>query len=273
MIVGALGLIALGLFLGRDLLAPRPALGQTVVAEESIAAGAWSGAKRAKGPREEDKHILTTAGTGAVRFKPDSARVFLRVDSQAPTIQSARAQNNKDVKQVIDALKGLQIPNLKMKSDNITVTQVFERRDSPITDRLPKVLGYVVHYHFTALVENEDPAKLSEYAGQVLDTALAHGANNLQQVLIFRKDQTAFRRQALTRAVEDALANARALAAGAHQTIQATTAISGEPQYVYFNYNTRLQNSIQQAVPEGENTPVMAGELEISCRVSLTCRY
>jgi len=255
-ILGALVLLGVGLFLGRDMLAPRPVLGQA--------------AKEAD--LKEDKHILTTAGTGVVRIKPDSARVFLRVDSQAPTIQSARGQNNKDVKTVIDALKALKIPNLKMKSDNITVSQVFERQTSPLTDRLPKILGYTVSYHFTALVENDEPAKLNEYAGQVLDTALANGANNLQQVLIFRKDQTAARRQALTRAVEDALANARALAAGANKTIQDTTVISGEPQYYFPSGNIRLQNSIQMA-PDGDATTVMAGELEITCRVNLTCRY
>src|SRR5436305_2853346 len=114
MILGALVLLSVGLFLGRDLLGPGQVLGQA-----------------ARKTDDENKHVLTTSGTGTVRFRPDSARVFLRVDSQAPTILAARAQNNKDVRKVIDALKALKIPNLKMKSDNITVTQVFERSTSP----------------------------------------------------------------------------------------------------------------------------------------------
>jgi uncharacterized protein YggE len=48
------------------------------------------------------------------------------------------------------------------------------------------VIGYTVSHQFTTLVENDDVAKLSEYAGRVLDTALANGANSLQQVLIFQ---------------------------------------------------------------------------------------
>jgi uncharacterized protein YggE len=256
-ILAALAVFAVGLLLGRDFLAPGAAQGQ---------------AARKADDAKEDKHVLTTAGTASVRVKPDSARVFLRVDTQAPDILTARAQNNKHVKKVMDALKGLQIPNLKMKSDNITVSEVFERR--PADDQLPRIIGYRVSHHFTTLVENEDPAKLSEFAGRVLDTALTNGANSLQQVMIFRKDMTAVRREALTKAVEDALANARALAAGANKTIQETTAITGEPQYYYPASNVRLQNTIQVAPGAGdEGTPVMAGELEITCRVNLTCRF
>jgi uncharacterized protein YggE len=260
-VFAVLAFLALSFVLARDfVLAARQARAEAVA--------------EAGKDKDKDKHILTTSGTGVVHFRPDSARVFLRVDSQAPTITETRGHNNKDVQKVLAGLKALKIPDLKMKSDNITVTEVFERA-TPVADRLPKVLGYRVSYYFTALVENEDPAKLGEYAAQVLDTALANGANNLQQVLIFRKDQTDFRRQALTRAVEDALANARALAAGASKTIQDTTVISGEPRYVYFDNNTRLQNTLQSAGGggEGESTAVMAGELEVTCRVNITCRY
>jgi uncharacterized protein YggE len=258
-ILAALALLVTALFLVRDYITPRPALAQAT----------------AEADRDKDKHVLTTAGTGVVRFRPDSARVFLRVDSQASTIQDARSHNNKDVQKVIGALKSLKIPNLKMKSDNITVTEVFERQ-TPNTERLPKVIGYKVSYYFTTLVEETDTSKLNDYAGQVLDTALANGANNLQQVLVFRKDQTEFRRQALTKAVEDALANAHALAAGAKKVVLDTTTISGEPQYVYFDNNTRLQNTIVQAPVGGtgeESTPVMAGELQITCHVNISCRY
>ncbi len=258
-ILAVLVLLVASLFLVRDYLTPRPALAQAAVETD----------------RDKDKHILTTAGTGMVRFRPDSARVFLRIESQAATIQDARSHNNKDVQKVIGALKSLKLPSLKMKSDNITVTEVFEPQTSTITDRLPKILGYKVSYHFTALVEEEDVAKLNEYAGQVLDTALANGANNLQQVVLFRKDQTEFRRQALTKAVEDALANARALATGAKRAVLDTLTISGEPRFAYFD-NINLQNTMVQArggVSEGEGTPVMAGELQITCHVNISCRY
>lgn len=260
-ILAVLAVLVAAVFLARDYLAPRAALAQTTA--------------EAGHDKDKDKHVLTTAGAGIVRFKPDSARVFLRVDSQAPNILDARSHNSKDVQKVIGALNSLKIPNLKVKSDNITVTEVFEREPKR-AEQLPKIIGYKVSYHFTALVEEADTSKLNEYAGQVLDTALANGANNLQQVVVFRKDQTEFRRQALTRAVEDALANARALAAGANKAILDTTTISGEPQYVYFDNNTRLQNSIMPAPVGGTeegSTPVMAGILQVTCHVNISCRY
>jgi uncharacterized protein YggE len=145
----ALGVFAVGLLLGRDLLAGRASGDKTLKAESEGVKG------------KAEKHVLTTAGSGSVRFKPDSARVFLRVDSQAPDIATARAQNNQNVKKVMDALRALKIPNLKMKSDNITVAQVFERR--PAEDRLARVIGYTVSHHFTTLVLKQ--ARIPRFPG------------------------------------------------------------------------------------------------------------
>ena len=97
-------------------------------------------------------------------------------------------------------------------------------------DKLPHTVGFRITSTFTVLVQLDDPEKLGAAASKVLDCALENGANNLDQVMIFRKDVNAVRRQALTRAVEDALANARALASGANKTVLEATAIAGKKE-------------------------------------------
>jgi uncharacterized protein YggE len=222
---------------------------------------------------KEDKRTLSTAGTGVIRIKPDSARVFFRVETIAPDIKSARDENAKKVKRVQNGLGALKIDGLKMKSDNVSVTLVY---DSHTPHLLPKILGYKVTHSFTALITNEDPVKLSEGASKMVDASLEAGANAIEQVVFFRRQTNELRREALTKAVEDAMANARALAAGAKKMIIEPITIAGEPRYHFPATNQRFQNAINFDMPGGGDegpTPLVAGELEITCTVNVTCRY
>jgi uncharacterized protein YggE len=223
---------------------------------------AGSGAK--KEPRQ-----LSTWGAATVRVKPDSARVFFGVQTLAPTIKEARDEGSQKIKKVLDALAALHIPDLKMKTSDVSVELVQRAIDH---DKLPVTLGYRVTNSFTVLIRGDDPQKLGLNAGHVLDSALENGANQVQQVVLFRQDETEAKREALTRAVKDATANAQALADGAGARITDTVRIDGQPEY----YGGRsLSNTVQGQIGfgGGGETPILAGEVEITCRVSVTCTY
>lgn len=226
--------------------------------------------ERAK--KDDDKRVLTTSGQSSLRVKPDSARVFFRVENYGLQVRESRADNAQKVKKVMDALQALKIPNLKMKSSNMSVQPVIHNFQHSEM-KLPKVLGYHVTNSFTVLVENEDAIKLAEAASKVLDTALENGATGVEQIVFFKRNVEDIRRQALTKAVEEAMANARALARGADEKIASAISISGEPRVFY---GGRTQNTLQNvAFPSGNDsdTPLVAGDLEITCNVSVTCRY
>lgn len=218
---------------------------------------------------KKEKRLVHTSGTATVRAKPDSARVFFSVITLAPSIREARTDNGAKVKKVIDALTELKIPDLKMKSSDVNVELVHARTDH---DSLPRVIGYRVTNSFTVLVQHNDAEKLASQASRVLDTALEKGVNTVQQISFFKKDLTEARRQAFTKAVEDATSNARALAVGAKVNITDTISISGQPAYHY-----RGQQLAQVQAPAGGgdegDTPLVAGDLEVSCSVSVTCSY
>jgi hypothetical protein len=223
------------------------------------------------GAGEKEKRTISTTGTATVRVKPDHARVFFGIQTIAPGIRAAREENAGRVRKVMEALKGLAIPDMKMKSSDVTVEIVQTHvRD----DRLPNIVGYRVTNTFTVLVKNDDPDKLGAAAARVLDTALENGANIVQHVMFFKQETEAARREALTKAVAEAVANAKALAAGAKVNISETVHISGSPQYVYGPY--QMSNRAQVAFTGGEggtDTALVAGELEITCNVSVTCTY
>ncbi len=220
-------------------------------------------------PKDDRRGILTTTGTATTRVQPDSARVFFRVESYAKEIKDARADNAKQVANIMKALADLKIDGLKMKSTDVNVKLVTRReRDDR---RLPEILGYHVTYSFTVLTENDDAAELSKNASRILDAALENGATGVDQIRFFAKGVEAIRRELMTKAVQDALDNARALAAGAKRTIDEITTISGQPQFSATTNN--FQQNTLFAPGGGEATPLVAGELVLSCSVSVSCKY
>jgi uncharacterized protein YggE len=231
-----------------------------------------AGSQEADVKQTSDKRTVTTSGMATIRTRPDSARLFFRVETYAGQLKDARAENGRLGQKIFQAVNALSIEKLKMKSDNVNVTVVTSQQRAGVSD-LPKILGYHIVSTFTVLVERDDPAKLTQDAARVLDTALENGATGVERVAFFRKDTTKLRHEALAQAVRDALANARALARGAGESVKDSLTISETPR-AYFGGDA-LTNALVQggASPHSDGTPLLLGELEITCRVSVTCRY
>jgi len=223
--------------------------------------------------KEVDKRLLTTSGTATIRIKPDSARVFFTVETYSEQIREARTDNAQKTRKILDAIKALKIPNLKTKSDNVIVDLVRSQDRTPTT--LPKLLGYHITNSFTVLVENEDTVKLGDYAARILDTGVENGATGVSRIMFFKKNEEGVRREVLTKAVEDAMTNARALARGADEKVIESVTINNEPRYFYPRDGLSNAFNVQDLNigGQGGSTPVVAGALEITCTVNVTCRY
>jgi uncharacterized protein YggE len=226
-----------------------------------------------EGGDKADKRELTVSGTGTVRVKPDSARLFFTVESYAEQVRAARADNASKVQKVMKALADLKVANLKTKSDNVNVQQLTDATGH----QLPRVIGYRVNNSFTVLVENEDRAKLGADASRVLDAVLDSGGTGISQIMFFKKgaEVEQLRRQAMTKAVQDALANGRALLAGMERTKLEPLTVAVTPQYHFGDgsQNTMLQQGGPRGGGEETATALVAGDLEYRCQVSMTCRY
>jgi uncharacterized protein YggE len=223
----------------------------------------------AEQPRKE-KGTISTSGTATLKVKPDAARVFFGVQTIGKTVKAARQENSEKCKKLVAALNGLRIPDLKMRTADINVDLVQSNPSD--TAKLPDVLGYRVTNSFSVLVQDKDAARLSQNASRVLDTSLENGANFVQRMTAFRHEEAEIKREGLTKAVEDALANARAIATGAKVTISGTFALNGQPEYSYGQGQCGLTNTLVVGGGVGE-TPVIVGDLEITIRVSVTCTY
>jgi uncharacterized protein YggE len=245
-----------------------------------LAGGMWLRGQAAATPtngtkdKEKEKRTLTTTGTATIRIKPDAARLYLSVKTSAPTVKDTRAECAGRFTKVKNALLALKIPELKMKTSDISVEPEYSQA-TPLA--AAKLTGYACTYQFTVLVTDTDVAKLNDAAGRLLDTALEQGVNVVSRVTFFRQDDTAARREAMTKAVESGVANAKALLAGIKVESFDTVVINDAPRFT--GYDNRLTNAwAQQAIPRAggfgeDDTQIVAGDLVISCQVNISCTY
>lgn len=245
--------------------------GMVLLRGQNVASAPGAAAEAKKEP-----HVLRTSGSATVRVKPDAARVFFGVQTSAATIKEARLENNNRVRKVMEALTALKIPDLKSKTSDVQVDILYGRTDG---QQLPPIVGYRISNTFTVLVQDEDQAKLGTLASRVLDAALENGANSVQQIAFLSKEgMNQARRKALTMAVEDALANAKALAAGAKKEQLETFTIDGQPTYrdrPYYGQRNAMAQSANLAIPgsgEGE-AALVVGDLEVTCQVNVACTF
>jgi uncharacterized protein YggE len=218
--------------------------------------------------KEKEKRTVTTSGSATIRIKPDSARLFLSVQTSASTIKDARAENAAAFKKVKAALTKLQIADLKMKTADVNLEPEYTRA----TERQPAtVSGYRVTNQFTVLITDSDVDKLSSNASRVLDTALQEGVNVVSRVVFFKQDDTAARREVMSKAVEQAVLNAQALTAGVKASVAETVQISDTPVFSWGG-NDNVQRAFNTA-PGGEETQFVAGDMVVTCRVTVTCTY
>ncbi len=239
--------------------------------------------------KEKEKRTIHVSGSGTVRVKPDAARLFFSVQTDGKTVKEAREENQKKFTKVNTALAAFKITDLKMKTTDINLAPQYARPGDEYSNAppvvhppglyptdskrgIPKPIGYRATNGFTVLLTNGKVEELNENATRVLETALENGVNEVSQIAFLKLEETPFHREAMTKAVEDALANAKAIAAGANVTILETTTITSSDDS--YSRPRRMHQLMQSSEPDGrEASQVVAGELEITFSVNVTCVY
>jgi uncharacterized protein YggE len=218
---------------------------------------------------EQRPPSISTEGRGTVTVQPDAVRVHFGVMTQAKQLPDAREQNAQIARAVLESLKDLGLPNVATKSAGTEVTIVWPD-DREVERQLPNALGYRITNEFTARVTSDSPDELGAAATQIVDAAIGAGANILGSVEFFKQDLTEAHRQALSKAAAAARANAEALAEGLGVRLLEVIQVSGSPRYSVTMYNQMGQRQMDDMET---STPFVAGEVVISCDVSLTAEF
>lgn len=200
---------------------------------------------------------LSVTGEGHVRAKPDVATLRLGVLSEAKTASDAVTANAVAMTQVIEAVKGLGIPESALQTVGLNLYPV-------ITYDEPNARNVIVAYRAEDTLGVETAVEL---AGKVFDAAVASGANESSGLSFGRKDEGELRDKALAAAVAAAKRDAevvmKAMGVDAKGVRSIDIEQGGGPVVV------RTTARFDKA----GSTPVMAGEITVSARVRVTFDY
>lgn len=242
-------------WLGTVLAAALAALG--VAALGGLPPGRWLAAGPAEAAQAAGgERVIQASGEGVVRVRPDQATVSIGVETQAATAGQAQAENARRAQAVSERLLGLGLGREDLQTAWVGLSPVYEYGGGA-----SRLVGYRALNQLR--VRLADPSQV----GRVLDAAVAAGANQVQGVAFGLRDEAAARREALSKAVEDARARAEAMATAAGVRLGEVVAVTeGGPP----GPNPLLR--MAAGVPETAGsaaTPVEPGELEVRAAVTV----
>lgn len=230
------------------------ALGALIVAVAalSVRSGPVSGAP-ATGT-EPAAHTITVLASGKVTVVPDVARVNLGVTITKPTVKAVREAGAKSMTDIIAALKALGIADADIKTTNLSLYPQYGSGSTP------KIVGYQISEQIQVTVRDLDKA------GDVVDTATAKGATDVNGIAFEVADPAKAQNDARAAAVAAARASAAALATAGKVSLGAVISItdSTPPSPIFYGYGA------SKAAPSADTaTPVQPGTQDLSAMVTV----
>jgi uncharacterized protein YggE len=204
---------------------------------------------------------ITVTGRGGVERAPDEAIVAFTVETDDADATRATSANNTVYNRLMERLRGLGLPASAVRTTSYNA-RYNPRPPRPNPD-FPQRYGFVVSRGVTVTSDRTDRA------GAIVDAAVAAGVSEVGAVTFGIKDRSAAYRSALAAAVNDAQAQARALADAAHVRLGPILAIAPLG-------STPIREPLAVAranVPAAPPVPTDVEPSELTVRASVTVTY
>jgi uncharacterized protein YggE len=190
---------------------------------------------------------ITVSGTGTATVVPNRASFAFGTVSQAATANAALTASSQAVTRVVAALKRAGVAEADIQTSDVSL--------SPrMNDNADAIVGYTASNTVTATIK-----KLGD-AGDVVDAAVAAGANQVYGPNLLASDQDAAYRNALKAALTDARAKAETLAGASGASVGKITAIVESPGAV----------PMPMAATKDASAAIEPGTQELQATVSVT---
>jgi len=202
------------------------------------------------------QRTITVTGTGKVTLTPDIAYISVGVHTENASATDAVSGNNTQAQAVIAVIKGFGVAAKDIQTTNFSINPQQQ------TDANGKVTGILYVVDNTVYVTVRDLTKL----GDLLDSTVNAGANNINSVQFDVADKTAALSQARLAAVADAKKQADELTKATAVTLDVVQSIS--------YYDTTAPVTVQYAradlmAPAAASVPVQAGSMQIYTTVTI----
>ncbi len=187
-------------------------LAAALVLSSGVLPAAAAPAKQATTPAPTMPRTITVVGRGEVKVKPDVANTTVGVEALGATVDAAMADAEARMNSVLAALKQMGIADKDIQTSNFSIN--FERQmdQKPVTAQAtpgkfePPAGFYRVSNMVQVTIRDMDKV------GDVIDTAVKAGANNVWGISFNLENTDQLEAQARQDAVKDARARADSLA-------------------------------------------------------------
>lgn len=204
--------------------------------------------------------LIQTSATGQVTTMPDQAEISVAVQTENLDPQRAQADNAAIMARVTGALKGAGVADNDLKTTGFSLYPVYDNSGSFLAQN---IRTYRVTN--TLLIRATNVTN----TGNLLDLAVANGANNVNSVTFTLSDaqEQVVRGQALAAAVRLARADADTVAGAANLTI------TGVQEITVNSENVPSPLPFAAAAVNAPATPLQPGELTVSASVSASYTF
>ena len=209
----------------------------------------------ALGGQEAQLRTIAVTGVGRASAKPNQAQLRVGARSQETTATEALAKNAESMNMVIEALKGMGIPEKDIETAYFSVYPRYSTYGETI-------IGFEATHMLSVTTTNLDKV------GEIIDKAIGAGANSVEGIYFtFTEDKLQeLNEQARQRAVEDAKAKAETTAASLGVKIIGV-ASADETGY----YPTPRYYEYAFVAPIPAPTPIMPPtEVEVTVTIQVT---
>jgi uncharacterized protein YggE len=208
-----------------------------------------------------NSNVISVSGSGSVTGSPDRAQLTFGVQTENANVKTAQSDNAVQMNAVIDALVAAGIPKDQMKTMGYSIYPVYQDSTGLLNQ---KIKSYQVTNTLQVTLKDVNQT------GNVIDTAVTAGVNNVNSIQFMLSDEQAqsLRSEALKNAVILARADANVVAAalGVNITgVQSADISQGYTPTVFDNYQAGATTA-KSVVP----TPVQPGDITVTAQVSIT---
>lgn len=226
-----------------------------------------SGVAAADETSNVEGNIVTVNGMGSVKVKPDIAYINIGVQIFDTDAKKAQDENAKLMDKVISSLKknGVKDEDIKTVGYNLYKSSKYE--PVKLGEKENRIEGYYARNSVEVTVRD------IENVGKIVDAAGNAGANEVNNIRFGISDEEKYYNEALKLAMENASGKAESILSTFGAKIGKPYRINensyGAP--TYYRDNAMFKTSMAEEA--AYDTPVEAGELEITARLSVQYKY
>lgn len=208
---------------------------------------------------EPTTRTMNVSGTGTVDLSPDIARVNIGVRSQSPDVGQALEENTTTAEAIIEQLMDMGVEQNDIQTRNFNVYPQQNREPGP-EGEVTESQTFVVENTVSVTVRDLDSL------GKILSAVIQEGANTIHGVTFDVEDREAAVAEARSLAIEDAKAQAEAIAEAAGVSLGPIHSIS-----INEGGAAPVARAVEMEAPQGGGAvPISGGQLTIRVTANLT---